>query len=780
MFDATMTDPSAAFSQSLDPTLQSAFVPGLAQVPEAALELAHTQLTNFFSEPDFLDVLRIPFGDFDEAQATALAQDFITGDFSNLPTIEILPANSLLGAKGGFDSLTGTIYLSSSLVTGDSLNPQIIADVLLEEYGHFIDSQINNDDSPGDEGAIFAKVVQGQILGEEEILALQAEDDSTTLALDDQVFSIEMSQIAMAALNGRLYQTHRGTDNAIYINFSSDGTNWSSWQRLPHNAMTPSAPSIEAFNNRIYVSHRGLDNAIYTSSSSDGVTWTNWVQAGGTTPSTPALEAFNGRLYQSHRGMDNQIYTRSSTNGINWTNWVQSGGVTPSAPDLEAYNGRLYQSHRGMDNQIYTRSSTDGVNWTNWTQAGGVTPSAPSLEAFNGRLYQSHRGMDNKIYTRSSTNGTTWTAWTQSGGDTPSAPDLGTFGTRLYQTHQGLGSQIFSRSSTDGMNWTGWREVGGRTPIDEDEANGHVTVNGVPYTWNLSRYDANGRTNNFQIDPNKQTILVAHGRVNDATHSVENLQQLARTSASIFGNSQILFLDWRNASADTSTPPYSAGKRIGTIANSVYQGLRNLGLTQPNNLHFYGHSLGSLLLTKVAERYGRIAEFASLDPAFPAEDYDLDNDGNTWEDELPDLRSIANRSVSLVAEDNPVLGAAGDNNYAMTAHRAYIVDFKGSIGPTSNNAARLHSAVVGVFRGMLRSGLDVNTLATDPIIRNDQWGQDGSQKQSWFFFGNYDADGVIRVNVNNELTVFNVYDLLFVNNNTGQANSRIINQTVTV
>ncbi|UZQ55583.1 pre-peptidase C-terminal domain-containing protein [Trichothermofontia sichuanensis B231] len=196
MFDATAADSSASFSQSLDPTLQSAFVPGLAQVPEAALELAHTQLTNFFSEPDLLDVLRIPFGDFDEAQATALAQDFITGDFSNLLQIEILAAGVLQGANGGFDSLTGTIYLADNFLIHNADNPTAIANVLLEEIGHYIDAQINGVDSPGDEGEIFSAIVQGQSLTIEDLARLQAEDDTATIVVGDRSILIEKSDFA--------------------------------------------------------------------------------------------------------------------------------------------------------------------------------------------------------------------------------------------------------------------------------------------------------------------------------------------------------------------------------------------------------------------------------------------------------------------------------------------------------------------------------------------------------------------------------------------------------
>ena len=324
--------------------------------------------------------------------------------------------------------------------------------------------------------------------------------------------------------------------------------------------------------------------------------------------------------------------------------------------------------------------------------------------------------------------------------------------------------------------------------FNDNSINGSTTVNDQNYQWNISRFNQDGKID-APFDFSKTTVVVSHGRVKESGEPVSNLEQLAKTAAKIFGDAvQVLFLDWRSASADPgewgSSRPTEAGKRIGAIADDVYRNLYDIGLTQAGNLYFYGHSLGSLLLSKVAERYGRIAGFVSLDPAFTAEDYDLDNDGNTLEDELPDLNSIASSSIALVAEDIPVIGAAGDNNYAMTAHRSYIVDFaNGSLsglgslnGLFKYSPTKFHNAVVDVFSGMLRSGLEINWLATASNLRVNQWGQDGRQKQG-NSVGNYYADGVIGANFLNNDSDLYVDNLIFIDAD-GKRVARRINQNV--
>lgn len=63
--------------------------------------------------------------------------------------------------------------------------------MLLEEIGHFIDAQVNTADTPGDEGALFAALVQGIQLDRDTLEAITREDDTTTLILDRQAIVVE-------------------------------------------------------------------------------------------------------------------------------------------------------------------------------------------------------------------------------------------------------------------------------------------------------------------------------------------------------------------------------------------------------------------------------------------------------------------------------------------------------------------------------------------------------------------------------------------------------------
>jgi hypothetical protein len=137
-----------------------------------ALEAAQTSLINFFEQPDWLSPLQIALG-------TGLNQDrakeIINSNFSDLPSVQV--AADLQGADGVFDALTGTIYLDATFVQANAQRPEMITSILLEEIGHFLDTQVNATDSLGDEGAIFAQLVQGKSLSGSDLLTLQAEDD---------------------------------------------------------------------------------------------------------------------------------------------------------------------------------------------------------------------------------------------------------------------------------------------------------------------------------------------------------------------------------------------------------------------------------------------------------------------------------------------------------------------------------------------------------------------------------------------------------------------------
>jgi Ca2+-binding RTX toxin-like protein len=147
------------------------------------------------SDEDFLTKVTLAFdSSFDAEKVEGLRQQWEAGNFDSLPPIEIRSAAEINGAKGAFSADTNTIYLSREYVAQKGSDVGAIADVLLEEIGHSVDSQINVSDAPGDEGAIFSVLAQGKQLDAPTLQALKAEDDTATITLDGQVIQIEQAE----------------------------------------------------------------------------------------------------------------------------------------------------------------------------------------------------------------------------------------------------------------------------------------------------------------------------------------------------------------------------------------------------------------------------------------------------------------------------------------------------------------------------------------------------------------------------------------------------------
>ncbi|MDH6075339.1 hypothetical protein NWP30_13595, partial [Chrysosporum ovalisporum CS-1034] len=130
---------------------------------------------------------------------------------ANLPEIEVYPDTELQGASGAFSGQTGKIYLSESIVNGES---RPLIKVLLEEIGHYLDFLFNGADTPGDEGAIFAAVVLGETWNDENWKSLRAEDDSQILVLGGEVVEVEQATFPGSDGNDNI----TGTDEADTIN----------------------------------------------------------------------------------------------------------------------------------------------------------------------------------------------------------------------------------------------------------------------------------------------------------------------------------------------------------------------------------------------------------------------------------------------------------------------------------------------------------------------------------------------------------------------------------
>ncbi|WP_242046150.1 MULTISPECIES: LamG-like jellyroll fold domain-containing protein [Calothrix] len=163
-------------------------------IVERALNNTYQYLSKFRFDGEYTENLETAFGnDFDGEVANQLFDKFAAGNFTDIPTIKIINRNAINGANGAFSITTGKIYLAADFVSQNAQNLDAIVAVLLEETGHYIDAQINVADAAGDEGDIFARLVQGKSISQQELADLRAEDDTATVTLAGQIVGIEMN-----------------------------------------------------------------------------------------------------------------------------------------------------------------------------------------------------------------------------------------------------------------------------------------------------------------------------------------------------------------------------------------------------------------------------------------------------------------------------------------------------------------------------------------------------------------------------------------------------------
>lgn len=214
---------------------------------------------------------------------------------------------------------------------------------------------------------------------------------------------------------------------------------------------------------------------------------------------------------------------------------------------------------------------------------------------------------------------------------------------------------------------------------------------------NLYRYNQQGRTNQG-IDPNQKTVVVIHGRGDSSEGS--QIKALSRAVAERYEaqNYQVLALDWSKPADDAALVPLTAARSITPVAEWTTKTLNDLGIAK-NQVTLMGHSLGAYVGAEVGRLYGKVKNLVALDPAFPAEQYDLN--GNEPNDQKAgNFEDFAQRSLALVVQDGSPSGdsIAGDNDKASTAEDSLLVRYNGffGLGPT-----KAHTTVVDVFRDAL-------------------------------------------------------------------------------
>jgi ELWxxDGT repeat protein len=116
-------------------------------------------------------------------------------------------------AAGAYAASTGTIYLNEDWLQTAS-QEQLLA-VLTEELGHHLDNLLNVEDTPGDEGALFAGLLENQDLSAEGIETYRSVDDRGVILVDGQWAEVEMQTLVSKAANPGLVSNI----NLIYGSF---------------------------------------------------------------------------------------------------------------------------------------------------------------------------------------------------------------------------------------------------------------------------------------------------------------------------------------------------------------------------------------------------------------------------------------------------------------------------------------------------------------------------------------------------------------------------------
>lgn len=183
---------------------------------EEAITIAVGDLTQFKDNPDYVEELKIPFGDDILADEAADAIDSLINGDANI-NLEIVKIDNL-NTDAAFAPETGTIYISEDFLEESQDNPENVSAVILEEWGHYLDSILNDTDSAGDEGEIFTSLVKGYNF---DLDVLQAEDDTTVLTIDGEDVVVEQAFGTLSIPTRWIAYQH---SSGAVIGFKRDGT----------------------------------------------------------------------------------------------------------------------------------------------------------------------------------------------------------------------------------------------------------------------------------------------------------------------------------------------------------------------------------------------------------------------------------------------------------------------------------------------------------------------------------------------------------------------------
>jgi Ca2+-binding RTX toxin-like protein len=167
-----------------------------------SLQAVQNQLALFAAQGNFDAIMTTAFGSrLDRAKLQLLRQQWLSGNFSVIPDIQILSQGELGTANGAYAASLDKIFVSSDFLAYATESQ--VTTLILEEVGHRLDQLLNGGvDSAGDEGEIFSRLVNGEILSAEQLAALKTENDRGLLSINGSVTAIEMQNSVITGTNG--------------------------------------------------------------------------------------------------------------------------------------------------------------------------------------------------------------------------------------------------------------------------------------------------------------------------------------------------------------------------------------------------------------------------------------------------------------------------------------------------------------------------------------------------------------------------------------------------
>ena len=164
----------------------SIVTPALLSIQEQLFSLVHTLQGT--------ETLQTAFStSFDSEAAIWWLNNATNHNVSDFPELEIISSAEINHADGAYSADTNTIYLATEFIETNSINSPAINDLIVEEFGHFLDAKFNSLDTPGDEGELFAALVQNKHLTEQQLKRIQTENDQQTVVINNQVVQIEQA-----------------------------------------------------------------------------------------------------------------------------------------------------------------------------------------------------------------------------------------------------------------------------------------------------------------------------------------------------------------------------------------------------------------------------------------------------------------------------------------------------------------------------------------------------------------------------------------------------------